>query len=554
MRARSLGVVCLGVVCLGALFAACTGFVSEPREADGPHAPAPSGRCVPGVPETSRLPRLSHAQYDNTVQDLLFLADARPSTALPPQTIGSIDERAWEGYQAAAATLAATAMAGESRERILPCEPSGDGSACAQEMITSFGRRAFRRPLTEAEVARFAALYAQRAELTEGGTFEEGIQLVLEAFLQSPSFLMRVERSAEVADGVVPLSGYEVANRLSYMLWNTMPDDALLDAAAEGRLSSAADIRAEAERMLDHPRARAMVTGFHRHWLGIEGTHGDRWSDIVRDPARFPDFDPSMSPLLVEETLRFADHVVFERGGSFGALLTDSTAFVNRELAPLYGLSPEDFGDELEPTTLDPQRRAGVFTRLGFLASHAMFDRTSPILRGAFIQQHVLCVELGVPPPGAEMTPLPQPGPDVVTTRDRVTIQTSPPACAVCHRDVINPPGFAFESYDAVGAWRDTDNGAPVDASGEAPIGADRAHFDGAVELSAAIASAPEAQACYTRYWVEYAYARTWTDQDRCVVEELSARLGEDGYSIRQLLVDLTQTESFRARALETSR
>jgi hypothetical protein len=533
--------------------AACEGSVSSPGGDPDPTRPTDPSTCIPGVPGTSRIPRLTNAQYDHTIQDLLRL-EVTPSAMLAPDTTGSLDDRGWDAYRASAERLASQASGDPtSRAAIVPCAPTGDGAACAHETIVAFGRRAFRRPLTEEEVLRFDDLYARRAELTAAGTFDEGIELVLEAFLQSPSFLMRAEISTERMGSRVVLSPHEVASRLSYMLWDSMPDDALFAAADRGELTTAEQIRAQAMRMLDLPRARSMVAAFHRRWLGIDGSDAARWSDIVRDEERFDRFTPALVPLFREETERFVEEVVFERDGGLTALLTTPVGFVNRDLAPLYDLDPSGYGDALEPVELDPAQRSGILTRVGFLASHAMFDRTSPILRGAYIQKHLLCLELGNPPPGAEMTPLPPPDPSLRTTRDRVALQTSNPACAICHADYINPVGFAFEHYDAIGAWRDTENDAPIDAAATAPIGGEELEFDGAMELSAAIAAATPARICYAQQWVEYAYRRAPNSQDRCVTEDLAQKLSDDGYSVRDLLVDLTQSDVFRYRAPEVT-
>ncbi|AKF09308.1 DUF1592 domain-containing protein [Sandaracinus amylolyticus] len=550
MKARAT----LAVLALAAgLGGGCTGTLADNPSGPlgGPRGPGPSS--CDDLPETSRIPRLTHDQYDNSVADLLQAPDLAPSEMLPPDTTGPIDARLWDGYRVAAETVA-TEIAARSGAltALLPCTPSGDGAACAHDFVVAFGRRAFRRPLSSEEIARFDGLFAMRADLTETGTFEEGVQLLVEAFLQSPSFLLRAERSTDRDGARIPLEDHDVASRLSYMLWNSMPDDALLDAADAGRLSTTEDIRAQAERMLMDPRARRMVESFHRRWLGIEGSDAARWSEIVRDPARYPGFREDMVPLFRDETLRFVEHVVFEREGGFGTLITEPTAFVNADLAPLYGLDPAGYGAELEPATLDATQRAGIFTRLGFLASHAMYDRTSPILRGAYLQEEVLCLELGSPPPGAEMTPLPAPSPDLVTTRERVTQQTSSEACASCHHQFINPVGFAFEHFDALGAYRELDNGEAVDSTGTAMLGGrEETSFAGATDLSTAIANSPTAQRCYARHWVEYAYARQ-VASDRCTIEQLGTRLGEDGYSILDLLVDLTQTDAFRHRAVGT--
>jgi hypothetical protein len=505
------------------------------------------------VPPTSRIPRLTHAQYDATIQDLLFI-DATPSSMLAPETNGSMDQRAWDSYRLASEQLARQAFAdATARAQIVGCDPATGEDACARALIESFGRRAFRRPLSSEEIARFEALWGMRGALTERGTFDEGAQLLVEAFLQAPSFLMRTERSTERAGGLIPLSDHEVAARLSYMLWDSMPDDVLLGAADRGELATDAQIRAQAERMLALPRARAQVASFHRRWMGIDGSDAARWTELTRDPERYPDFDPSTGASLRDETIQFIDHVVFDLEGGFGTLLTNPVAMVNRDVAALYGLDPGAYGTTFEPVPLDGAQRAGLLTRAGFLASHAMYDRTSPILRGAFIQKHMLCYPLGTPPPGAEMTPLPPPDPSLRTTRDRVALQTSADACAVCHESAINPVGFAFEHYDAIGRWRETENEAVIDASGTAPIGGSEVSFDGAIELSQHVAASPAAHLCYAGEWVEHAYRREPNSQDRCIAEDLAARLADESYTILDLLVDLTQTDSFANRAPEQS-
>lgn len=538
---------CLALLLLQGLFG-CTGVVSDTGNGRGPGS---SNRlqCVPGIAPTSRVPRLTNAQYDHTTQDLLHL-DVTPSTSLAPDSTGAVDQRAWDAYIASAENLAPQALA-SSRAQLLPCTPSGDGTACANEFIDTFGRRAFRRPLTSAEQARFRALYAMRADLTANGTFDQGIVLLIEAFLSSPSFLMLTEASTEKRNGAIPLSGHEVAVRLSYMLWNSMPDDELLDAADAGQLETDAQILAQATRMLASPRARANVAAFHRRWLGIEGSDAARWSEVSRDPVRFPDYDDSLAPLLADETVAFIDHVVFELEGGFDRILLEPVAMVNRDTAPLYGLDPAAFGTAFTPAQLDATRRAGVLTRIGFLASHAMYDRTSPILRGAYIQKHVLCANLGTPPPGAEMTPLPAPNPELVTTRDRTIAQTDSTACSGCHKNAINPVGFALESFDAVGKWRDTDNGAPVNTAGAARFGREVVSFDGAISLSQTIAASPDAHICYATQWVEFAYRRPMNSNDRCVAEDVATRLADPAYSILDLLSDLTQAEAFNNRSAE---
>jgi hypothetical protein len=507
--------------------------------------------CVPGVPKTSQLPRLSRVQYDNTIRDLLGI-ESQPSSMLAPDTTGSVDQRAWDGYQLAAESLAAEVMANaDAKARAIPCVPEGDGADCAAQLIEQLGRRAFRRPLTPEETARFTALYTDRAEITDAGTFEEAAELIIQALLLSPSFLMRGEVT-EVPEGdYFALSNYEVASRLSYMLWSSMPDDALLEAAGSPTLWTPEQILEQAQRMLGDPKARTMVRAFHEHYLKMGP--GTRWENVTRDPEKFPDFDESLVPLLTEETDLFVEHVVFDQGGTFQDLVESPVGFVNASLAPLYDLDPAGFGAELVPVELDATKRAGVFTRLGFLTSHALYDRSSPILRGAFLQKDVLCADIAAPPPGAEGTPLPITA-DLTTNRKRVDAQTSPADCATCHHTFINPAGFPLEAYDAIGAYQTHElfSGEALDTSASVMIGDSEVDVSGPVELSNAIAAAPEAQTCYARHWVQFAYERDINNEDSCTVDDLSEKLAAGGYTVLDLVADLTQSQSFRLRALET--
>ena len=512
-----------------------------------PTTPAIGSECVPGTPKTSQLQRLTNAQYDNTIRDLVGL-DLAPSSLLPPDASGSVDQRRWDGYRSAAETVAAEVMASpEAKASVIPCTPEGDGAACASQLVAEFGARAFRRPLTADETARYESLYTRRAELTETGTFDEAAHLIIEAFLSSPSFVTRAELNSAAEGDRFLLSPHETASRLSYLLWESMPDAELFAAADAGELASSAGILTQAQRMLQDPRARDTVASFHRRYMHMGS--GTRWEVIQRDSQLFPSFDEAQVPAMSQETELFLDHVAFS-GGSFSDMFTSPVAYVNAGLAPLYGLDAADFGAQLEPVELDPQTRPGILTRVGFLASHSSFNRTSPILRGAFIQKEILCTSMGTPPPGVEGTPLPTEG--LTTNRERVDAQTAPQECSGCHHTVINPTGFALESYDATGAVQTTDNGAPVDTSAKVLIGGELRDLANAAELMTAIANSPEAQRCYAEKLVKYAFKRDLEAADACTVDELTSKLTNGGYTILNLITDLTQTESFRYRAPET--
>jgi hypothetical protein len=504
--------------------------------------------CVPGVPQTSRLPRLTNAQYESTVLDLLGVPDT--ASMLAPDT-ESVDQRAWDGYTIAASTIAGQVMADAAlKAKLLSCAPSGDGAECAAQLIQAFGKRAFRRPLNEAEVARFTRLYTDRAAITATGTFDEAAELIVRAFLLSPSFLLRAETTEAPAGSYLALSGYEVASRLSYMLIGSMPDDALFAAAAAGALATPEQVRAQALRLLEQdPRARGRVTSFHERYL--HKGPGTRWAEYQRDPALYPAFSAELVATLSQETDRFLDHVVFTQGGSFKDLVTSPVAFVNAQLAPLYGLDPGQYGAELVQVTLDAKQRPGVFTRAGFLAANAVVNRPSPILRGAFLQKHVLCAPIGSPPPGAEGTALPEVSP-TASNRERVSAQTSASECAACHHTFINPTGFVLEGFDAVGRYQPLDqfSGAAVDTAGSIPMDGKLVPVAGPAELFDALAASPAANLCYARSWVQAAYERSITSEDSCVAEALASKLTQGGYRVLDLIADLTQAESFRYRAV----
>jgi hypothetical protein len=505
--------------------------------------------CVPGVPGTSQLPRLTNAQYQNTVRDLFQIGVT--TDVLAPDSVGSVDERTWQGYKDAADAVTAAVMADPAaKSRVLTCATAD--ATCFAQIVEQFGARAFRRQLTQEEKDRFKALTDAGAEITETGTFDEIAALLIKAVLISPSFLTRGElnQATEPANpALFSLTSYEVASRLSYMLWDSMPDQPLFDAAAADTLTTREGILAQATRMLGHEKARAKVGSFHQQYMHMAGS--TRWADVQRDTARYPLFTPTMVPMLAESTARFFDYVVFDLQGTFQDIITKPQAFVNATLAPFYGLNAAEYGADYALANLDANR-AGVFTQVGFLTVNAAFGRTSPILRGAFIQEEILCAELGAPPADAQSAPIPTDG---ATNRENTESLTAGPTCIGCHHTYINPIGFALESYDAVGKWQtnEVDTGAAIDTNALVTLGSTEVNVTGAVDLMAALAASPEAQRCYAKKWVQYAYQRSLTSQDACTVNEMTGKLTAGGYTVINLLTDLTQTDTFRTRAQEVA-
>ena len=236
--------------------------------------------------------------------------------------------------------------------------------------------------------------------------------------------------------------------------------------------------------------------------------------------------------------------MTFTQGKGWKSLLTAPFTFVNSTTAPLYGVSGS-FGSTLTRVDLDPAKRAGLFTQLGFLATHAYSNQSSPIHRGAFIQRNVLCTRIPDPPP---MVPELPPLMATQTTRQQVDMHTAPAECANCHHNYINPVGFGLENYDAVGAFRTTENGVTIDATGTLAGTAANAPFMDGVSESAAIAASPEAQRCYSTTWMRYAFGRAETAADMCAIQVLGARLQDDSYKVTDLMVDITRTTAFMYR------
>jgi hypothetical protein len=463
---------------------------------------------------------------------------------------GSITALAWSSYQTVA-DLIATQIIGDPnlKSKFMTCTPStsGTGATCFHDTIVAFGRKAFRRPLTTTETAAFDALVTDGAKITATGSNDEIAQTLLYMFLISPSFLQRAEISGTAdSSGHYALSSYEVAARLSYMLWGSTPDATLSSLADSGKLTTSAQILDQATRMLKDSKSSDMVSAFHRYYLLM----GDntRWSQINKDTGTFPSFDPAIVPVVLGETEMFFDQM-FKNGGTFKDFFLSTKAYVNSQTAPLYGLKASDFGTDLKEVSLDANQRPGFLTRLGFLNAYSGQTRTSPILRGAFITKQMLAIPIGAPPPGASTTPLPTDA-TLDTNRKQVDAQTSASACSTCHHNFINPPGFAMEAFNTLGAWQTTEatTGAAIDTVADVMVDGATVHVTGPADLMAAIANSSSAQAQYATKWVSYAYDREGDPLDCGTVQNLTAKIAAGGYTISNLITDLTQTDSFRTR------
>jgi hypothetical protein len=517
----------------------------------GPGSVEPDPDCTQGVAPTPQLRRLTNEQYDRTVGDLLgvtsLTGSAEPlSSGLPPYQAGVPTEIDQQAYRVVAESVAAQVVGDPAlRAKFLACTPSEADASCWHDTIVKFGRRAFRRPLSSEEVANFELLVGELlATDTEADAIADEL---LAAFLVAPSFLLRSELGDEPAgQGTYRLSSYEVASRLSYMLWASLPDPELDAAADAGELATQEQIFAQAERMLAHDRARYVLQAFHRSylWLGPTGY----WASIIKDPERFPGFDENVAASLVEETERYLDAVVFRDRGTFQQLFTSTLGFVNASTAPIYGLDPSPYGSELQEVELDSLERRGVLTRAGFLAAFATFDKPSPILRGAFVMKFVLDADMPEADPSMPTTP--PPSGEARSNREYIEALTSVAACGDCHTKYINPPGFVLEAYDAIGAWQTIEyTGFPVDTVADVLIDGFAVTVTDPADLMSRLARSVDAQRNYVRKWLAHAYERSLDPLDACSVEQLTAKLRGENYTILELVRDLTQTDAFRLRA-----
>ncbi len=487
--------------------------------------------------------RLTRDEYDNTVRDLLG-DTTRPGRAFPPdESLGgfgagtAVSLLQAELYRDAAESLAATAVA--DMDALLPCRPAAVGqAACARELIETLGARAYRRPLEAAEVEALVALYAASRPL-DG--FASAIELVVTAILQSPQFLYRVELGAVGAStDVVALTDHEVATRLSYLLWNSMPDEALFAAASTGALAEPSGVEDEARRMLEDPRARGATRNFFTQYLGLADI-----DDVGRDETLYPEWSPAIARSMRREALAFVEHVVFEGDARFETLFTGSFSFVDESLAGLYGVSGVT-GTEMVRVELDPDRRAGLLTMPAFLAVQSNPNQSSPIYRGKFVRERIFCTELPSPPDGLVVA-APDPDP-TLTTRERFAQHRTDASCSGCH-ELMDPIGFGFESYDAMGMFRESEGGLPIDDRGDIFGTLDaNGSFDGAVDLAHRVAESTEARDCFATQWVRYGLGRHETEADACTLAEVHQAFEDSDGDVLEAIVAITRSDAFRYR------
>ncbi|MFV8751745.1 DUF1592 domain-containing protein [Nannocystaceae bacterium ST9] len=518
---------------------------------------ADQGSCATLDPGPAPIRRLTRVEYDNTVYQLLG-DSSHPADAFPPdEEAGGFDNQAAvlvvspllaEHYMSAAEQLAAGHAPGLIQQLPECLGASVDETACeadADDFVRSFGKHAYRRPLADDEALAYLAIFRQGTLLgDEAYSPVTGVELVVQTMLQSPHFLYRVEFGmADPEQGdVVALTSYEVASRLSYLLWNTMPDAALFEAADADELRTPAQIEAQARRMLATPRAREAVKNFHRQWLHLDDIQ-PRISANGKNLDVYPDYYPGLPMLWQRETEAFIDYAVFEQGANVEALFTASYTMMNEELADFYGVTGPT-GIEFVRVDLDPGRYSGFLTQAGLLALLAKPDRSSPIHRGKFVREFLLCQ---VPPPPPDIVPEPPTVDESQTTREQFGQHSKDPLCQGCHQ-MMDPIGFGFEHFDGIGRYRETEWGLEIDDRGELLATDVDGPYAGVVELAARLASSDQVKDCIATQWFRFGYGRTETTADACSMQTIQAAFAAADYDIEELIVALTLTDAFRFR------
>jgi hypothetical protein len=514
-----------------------------PGTSGTPPAPAPP----PGSPASAgplpQLRRLTVDQYTATIVDL-FGAGTRPPAAVEADdpvhgfaAIGAsraaISALGVEQFEAAALTLARDVTANEMRRQaLLGCAPaSPTDERCAREGLARLGRRIFRRPLADEELLRYTALVKRIGG--ERQDFWRGVEAALAAFLQSPSFLYIVEigEPDPARPGRYRYGAYEMAARLSYFLWNTTPDAALLDAAAGGGLGTADGVRAQARRLLASSRSRAAIREIFQDLLRLPELPRQAKSSRV-----YPMFSTALRTSMMEETTRLVDDVVLAREADYRELFDARYTFVDAALAGFYGLGAPASG--FVRVDFPPEHpRAGIVTHASLMARIAKADGTAPTRRGHFVREDLLCMD--VPPPEAIANNLPTPRPGQ-TQRQFLEMVRRDPACGSCH-GLMDPIGLALENFDGIGAFRTTDAGQTIDASGEL----DGTPFRNPRELAGVLRAHPALAPCLARTLFRVAAGRIEIAPEEAAVAALGQTFAGAQHRVRAYLLELVASDAF---------
>jgi len=491
------------------------------------------------------LRRLTHSQYNNTVRDLLG-DRSLPANQFPPEDFvngfknqyasQNLSPLLEDAYSGAAEKLARTAFRSGNPHNPVACQPS---PACRTAFLQSFGFRAFRRPLDAAELHRYETLFQQQPD------FLAGAQLVVEAMLQSPNFLFHLEDT-----GNPKWRSYAAASRLSYALWDSMPDDALLAAAGRGELDTPDGVTRAARRLLDDPKAHQALDEFIGQWLRF-----DRVLTATKERRAFPQFTPETALAMTQEARRFVSDLVWGNR-DFTQLFTAPYGYANGDLARIYGVEPpaNDFDRVAFPANSE---RAGLLGQALFLTLTAKPDETSPTARGLFVREQFLCQHVADPPPGVNTNLPPVTEAQPMSNRDRMALHATNKACAGCH-NLVDPVGFGFEKFDAIGQRRDklkltfgesfaenktarpklTTVELDLDTKGHV-AGIPNSNFTSPKELGAVLAASPQCQECVVKQYFRYVAGRTETPADRPLIRSVFEDFRRSGFRFQEMIISM---------------
>ncbi len=539
----------VGLAAAAALTVGCSESPPKARVLPGPDAPDTTPvdpadalcRSAARDPGRVTLHRLNRAEYNNTVRDLLGDTSA-PASDFPPDDHGfgfdnnadvlSMSPLLMEKYSHAAEALveAAWARGAFNTCALDPAQPE----ACAREVLRTFARRAWRRPVTSEEVERLVAFVTLARQ--QGDAPEVGVKLALRAVLVSPRFLFRVELdAAPTSTAPHPISDLELASRLSYFLWSSMPDEALLQLAEGGHLHEPEVLEAQVRRMLADPKAHALVDNFAGQWLYM------RALDFSQPMSRYGFDEPLREAMRQELQLVFQEFVTGDH--RLKDLLDAPFTYVNDRLATHYGLPKPGTSAMTRVELKDHPERAGLFGKGALLTVTANPDRTSPVKRGVWVLEQLLCKAPPPPPPDAGgLAPAVDP---TLNIKERMAQHRANPSCAGCH-SLMDPLGFGMENFDPVGRWRtQEEGGATVDPSGELPGGKS---FNGVVEMRAVVKQDPDLSACMTRHLLTYALGRGADEQDRCTVRDISQQAEAQGGRLTDYILAIVRSDAFLQR------
>jgi hypothetical protein len=496
----------------------------------------------------ARVRRLTRAEFNHSVSDLLGTpVNVGSAFAAEDEVNGysthdrlEVSTLLAEQIDSAVEQLAHDAV--HERGELPPLAPCDEGEeeTCVRSFIQSFGKKAFRRPVMQTEENDLYALFL--AGRGDEADYQAGIELLVQGFLESPQFLYRTELGDAPDEGAkfAELTPYEVAAAISYFVIGSGPDDALLEAAAADELRASEQREAHARRLMDDPRARPRIRQFVSEWLGLKNL-----SAVQKDSTVYPEFDGELRASLQAETDAFVDYVVFDGDHSLSTLLSADFTFADSRLARLYGL-PEVQGEAVQKVSLTSTSRRGLLNQGGFFATYAHRDETSPIRRGKVIWTRLLCQIMPDPPGNVNISP-PEKRPNT-TTRTRYTEHTQNQACAVCH-EKIDPIGFGMEDFDGIGRLRDSDNGVPVDASGEVRFTkASSGTFTGGAQLAQRLAGSADVNACVNRQLFRYTMGRLDMPDDACVLDRTRKAFEGRNNDVREIIISLIGSEDFVRR------